>query len=43
MVCWARVYLKAHTLMQVIAGSLLALGSTILFFHIFHVNEMLPL
>ena len=43
MVCWARVYLKAHTLMQVIAGSFLALGSTILFFHIFHVNEMLPL
>lgn len=43
MVCWARVYLKAHTLMQVIAGSLLALGSTILFFHIFHVSEMLPL
>ena len=43
MVCWARVYLKAHTLMQVIAGAALAVGSTVLFFHIFHVREMLTL
>ena len=43
MVGWARVYLKAHTLLQVVAGSLLALGSTMLFFHIFHVTEALPL
>lgn len=41
MVGWARVYLKAHTPMQVIAGALLALGSTILFFHLFHVKEAL--
>jgi membrane-associated phospholipid phosphatase len=43
MVCWARVYLKAHTLLQVIAGAALATGSTILFFHIFHVREMISL
>ncbi|MHB8146256.1 MAG: phosphatase PAP2 family protein, partial [Vulcanimicrobiaceae bacterium] len=43
MVCWARVYLKAHTILQVIVGSLLALGSTVLLFHVFHVKEMLPL
>jgi len=41
MVGWARVYLKAHTLMQVIAGAALATGSTILFFHIFHVGQPL--
>ncbi len=38
MVAWARVYLKAHTLMQVIAGAALGTGSTILFFHLFHVG-----
>lgn len=43
MVGWARVYLKAHTVMQVIAGAALALGSTILFFHIFHVREIVML
>lgn len=43
LVGWARVYLKAHTLMQVIAGSVLATGSTILFFHIFNVKEALSL
>lgn len=37
MVCWARVYLKAHTVLQVIAGAALATVSTVLFFHIFHV------
>ncbi len=43
MVGWARVYLKAHTVMQVIAGALLGTGSTILFFHVFHVKEILSL
>ena len=38
MVCWARVYLKAHTLLQVIAGAVLATLSTELFFHLFHVG-----
>ena len=38
MVCWARVYLKAHTLMQVVAGAALATVSTVLFFHIFGVG-----
>ncbi len=35
MVGWARVYLKAHTLGQVIAGALLAAVSTIGFFRLF--------
>jgi membrane-associated phospholipid phosphatase len=43
MVCWARVYLKAHTLMQVIAGAALAVGTTIVFFKLFHVKEILSL
>ncbi len=43
MVAWARVYLKAHTVMQVIAGAALGTGSTVLFFHIFHVKEILSL
>jgi membrane-associated phospholipid phosphatase len=43
MVCWARVYLKSHTVMQVVAGSLLAVGSVVLFFHIFHVHETLAI
>jgi membrane-associated phospholipid phosphatase len=38
MVCWARVYLKSHSIMQVVAGCALAIGSTILFFHLFHVH-----
>jgi membrane-associated phospholipid phosphatase len=38
MVCWARVYLKAHTLLQVIAGAALGTVSTVLFFHLFHVG-----
>ncbi|MGB6987267.1 MAG: phosphatase PAP2 family protein [Candidatus Aquilonibacter sp.] len=38
MVCWARVYLKAHTVMQVIAGAALATVSTVLFFQLFHVG-----
>ncbi|HEV7179284.1 MAG TPA: phosphatase PAP2 family protein [Candidatus Baltobacteraceae bacterium] len=43
MICWARVYLKAHTLLQVIAGAALALCSTVLFFHLFHVREIVAL
>jgi membrane-associated phospholipid phosphatase len=34
-VCWARVYLGAHTVGQVVAGSALATISTIAFFRIF--------
>lgn len=37
MVCWARVYLKAHTLLQVIAGSALAAFSVAFFFWIFKI------
>jgi membrane-associated phospholipid phosphatase len=40
MVCWARVYLKAHTVAQVIAGAVLALASTLFFFHVFHIAEL---
>ncbi len=36
-VCWARVYLKAHTLLQVVAGAALGACSTVLFFAIFGV------
>jgi membrane-associated phospholipid phosphatase len=43
MVCWARVYLKAHTLMQVIAGAVLATVSTVLFFQLFHVGATVTL
>lgn len=38
MVCWARVYLKAHTLGQVIGGALLGSGSVALFFWLFHIG-----
>lgn len=37
MVCWARVYLKAHTVAQVVAGAALATITTVLFFSAFHV------
>ena len=37
LVGWSRVYLRAHTLLQVIAGTLLALFTTLLFFRVFHV------
>ncbi|MFN2450319.1 MAG: phosphatase PAP2 family protein [Candidatus Baltobacteraceae bacterium] len=37
-VCWARVYLKAHTVLQVIAGAVLAVASVGLFFWLFHVT-----
>ena len=37
LVGWSRIYLRAHDLLQVVAGTLLALGTTLLFFRIFHV------
>ena len=37
LVCWARVYLRAHTVAQVVAGVVLALASTALFFRLFHI------
>ena len=37
LVGWSRVYLRAHTMLQVFAGTLLAVGSTLLFFRIFGV------
>ncbi|MBV8284543.1 MAG: phosphatase PAP2 family protein, partial [Candidatus Eremiobacteraeota bacterium] len=40
MVCWARVYLKAHTVAQVVAGAALAAVSTGLFFYVFHVSSL---
>jgi membrane-associated phospholipid phosphatase len=39
-VCWARVYLKAHTVAQVIAGAALAAVNVTLFFWLFHVKTM---
>ena len=36
-VCWARVYLRAHTVLQVIAGVTLATISTLVVFRLFHV------
>lgn len=35
---WARVYLRAHTVLQVVAGTLLGAASTIVFFALFHVR-----
>jgi membrane-associated phospholipid phosphatase len=40
MVGWARVYLKAHTLMQVLAGCVLGAFSVVLFFYVFHVKTV---
>ncbi len=40
MVCWARVYLRAHTLMQVFVGAALGAGSTLLVFHLFHITAI---
>ena len=37
-VCWARVYLKAHTIAQVAAGAVLGAVSVVLFFYLFHVR-----
>jgi membrane-associated phospholipid phosphatase len=38
MVCWARVYLKAHSVMQVVAGAVLAVATTAFFFSVFHIG-----
>lgn len=38
MVCWARVYLGAHTIWQVLAGVALAIATTGFFFSLFHVG-----
>jgi membrane-associated phospholipid phosphatase len=38
MVCWARVYLGAHTIWQVLAGVGLAIATTGFFFSLFHVG-----
>ncbi|MDP9018167.1 MAG: hypothetical protein M3N19_07590 [Candidatus Eremiobacteraeota bacterium] len=38
MICWARIYLRAHTIMQVIAGSALATFSVVFFFWLFHIG-----
>ncbi len=37
LVGWSRVYLRAHTVLQVIAGTLLALATTLFFLRIFHI------
>ncbi len=37
LVGWSRIYLRAHTFWQVVAGIVLALANTLLFFRIFHV------
>jgi membrane-associated phospholipid phosphatase len=42
MVCWARVYLKAHTIMQVVAGIVLAILTTGFFFSLLHVGLLSP-
>ncbi len=36
LVGWSRVWLRAHTVLQVIAGTTLGAGSVLLFFHLFH-------
>ncbi len=40
MVCWARVYLKAHTFMQVVAGCALGTFSVMFFFRLFHISTL---
>jgi membrane-associated phospholipid phosphatase len=40
MVGWARVFLKAHTFMQVVGGCSLAIFSTILIFRLFHIAPL---
>jgi membrane-associated phospholipid phosphatase len=37
LVCWARIYLRAHTLAQVVAGATVAVASTLVFFRLFHI------
>lgn len=38
LVGWSRVYLKAHTIAQVLAGTLLGALSVVVFFRVFHVS-----
>jgi membrane-associated phospholipid phosphatase len=38
LVGWSRVYLKSHTVAQVVAGALLGAGSVMVFFRLFHVG-----
>ncbi|HET9393496.1 MAG TPA: phosphatase PAP2 family protein [Candidatus Rubrimentiphilum sp.] len=40
MVCWARVYLRAHTIAQVVAGAVLATFSVTFFFWLFHIKAL---
>ena len=40
MVCWARVYLRAHTVAQVVAGCALAAFSVAFFFRLFHISTL---
>jgi len=40
MVGWARVYLKSHTVLQVLAGCALAIFSTVVIFRLFHVGTL---
>ena len=36
LVCWARVYIRSHTVAQVLAGAALAIVSTLVVFRVFH-------
>lgn len=36
LVCWARIYLRSHTLAQVLGGAALAVANTAIFFRLFH-------
>jgi membrane-associated phospholipid phosphatase len=38
LVAWSRIYLRAHTLSQVLAGIVLGAASVAVFFRIFHVG-----
>ncbi|MBV8354115.1 MAG: phosphatase PAP2 family protein, partial [Candidatus Eremiobacteraeota bacterium] len=38
LVGWSRIYLKAHTPLQVVAGSLLGAGCVVVFFRIFRIG-----
>ncbi|MHB8213717.1 MAG: hypothetical protein ACYDA5_01310 [Vulcanimicrobiaceae bacterium] len=40
LVCWARVYLKAHTVAQVVAGAVLGTFAVVFFFRLFHVGSL---